>query len=125
MRNCRYLKKSMMKTVNDIHGSQILRESNTRCAKINTGKPVWWIDIPTEFFERDLHLLLIKERGFIWLWIKARSVPDPTQLFRIRHEKGVAHLEISSVISNRYLHDVKNRRRYDFRPHIAGEWDDD
>ena len=115
-----------MKTVNDIRGSQMLRESNTRCAKINAGKPVWWIDIPTEFFEQDFHLLLIKDRGFIWLWIKARSIPDPAQLFRIRHEKGVAHLEISSVINNRYLHDIKNRAiRYDFRPYVAGEWDDD
>ena len=125
MRNCRYLKEPMMRIVNNLIGHQMLRESNTRCAKINAGKPVWWIDIPVELFERDLHLLLIKERGFVWLWVKARSIRDPTQLFRIRHEKGVAHLEISSVINNRYLHDVKNRRRYDFRPHVAGEWDGD
>ena len=125
MRNCGYLKSPMMRTVNNLKGFQMLMDSNTNCAKINVGKPVWWLDIPLERFERDLHLLLIKERGFIWLWIKARSIPDPTQLFRIRHEKGVAHLEISSVISNRYLHDVKNRRRYDFRPHVAGEWHDD
>ena len=44
MRNCRYLKEPMMKTVNNLNGYQLLEASNTRCAKINTGKPVWWID---------------------------------------------------------------------------------
>ena len=125
MRTCRYLKQPMMKTVNDLRDYQLLREANTRCAKINAGKPVWWIDIPPELFERDLHLILIKDRGFIWLWIKARSIPEPAQQFRIRHDKGDVHLEISSNSNNRYLHDVNNRLRYDFRPYVAGEWDDD
>ena len=127
MRNCRYLKEPMMKTVNDLNGYQMLSKSNTNCAKMNPGAPVWWLDIPLERFERDLHLLLIKERGFIWLWVKARSISEPIQQFRIRRDKGkdVAHLEISNDISNRFLHDRRNRRRFDFRPHVAGEWDDD
>ena len=128
MRECKRLQERMMRTVNDLNGYEMLGKSNTNCAKINAGKPVWWLDIPLERFERDLHLLLIKERGFIWLWIKAHAIPEPTQQFLIRRDKGKvkARLEISTVINNRYLHDVKNRRiRYDFRPHVAHEWDDD
>lgn len=127
MRNCRYLKDRMMRTVNDLNGHQMLRKSNTHCAKMDPGAPVWWLDIPLERFEHDLHLLLIKERGFIWLWVNARSISEPTQQFRIRSDKGkdVAHLEISNDINNRYMHDRRHRRRYDFRPHIAREWDED
>lgn len=125
MRTCLYLKKPMMKTVNELGGYEMLSGANTRCAKINTGKPVWWIEMPPELFERDLHLLLIKERGFIWLWIKAGSIPEPRQEFWIRPDKDFVQLEISSILNNLYLRDVKNRRRYNFRPHVAGEWDDD
>ncbi len=124
MRDCKHLEERMTRTVNDLNGCQMLRKSNTNCAKMNSGARVWWLDVPLERFKRDLHLLLIKERGFIWLWIKARSISEPTQQFRVVLKKGKdnARLEISNDINKRYLHD---RRRYDFRPHVAGEWDDD
>lgn len=101
------------------------RNSNTHFSNINkSAKQVWWFNIPPQRFENELHILLAKKQGLIWLRIKAGTIPHPESVFRVRPDKGSIHLEMP-VSGDRYLRDIMDRTGYDFRPHIAYEWDGD
>lgn len=105
-------------------GYRLLDERNTSFANVNSAKDVWWLNINPRKFERDLHILLVKEgdRGLIWLRIKGNSIPNPTKVFKVRPDKGLIDLEISSR-ALRYMTDVKSGGKgYDFSKHIEYEW---
>lgn len=117
-----------MRKVNAHLGETLLKgsgnDSNTRFANINTRYPVWWFTFSPEKLRGELHILLAKKAGLIWLRIKAGAIPHPESVFRVRPDKGSIHLEIP-VSGDRYLRDIMDRTGYDFRPHIAYEWDGD
>ena len=105
------------------------RNSNTHFSNINkSAKKVWWFNIPPQKFGNELHLLCVKKSGLIWLRIKAGAIRNPESVFKLRTDervKGLIDLEIA-VSGDLYLKDVKSGGTgYDFRPHVAYEWDDD
>ena len=112
-----------IKFVNGHLGHELLKHSNTSFSNINGAKSVWWLEPKIKRFKNELHLLLAKDRGLIWLRIKANTFPNLKEKFRYRPKKECVSLEISSSIdSTCYMHDI--RSEYDFHPHIACEWDD-
>ena len=118
-------KSDAMQMVNDHIGGRALKGSNTSFSNINTRHPVWWLNISPHRFKSELHILLAKNPGLIWLRLDANAIPNPESVFRVRSDNGLIDIEIA-VGGNRYLMDVKGGRTgYDFRPHIAYEWDDD
>ena len=107
-------------------GNDLLDNKNTHFSGINE-KPkieVWWIDIPPEKFKNDLHLILKKkEDGFIWLKIRKGTFENPEKTFKVRTDKNVIELKISSSSRNNYLKDIRNFQiLYNFRPHIQHEF---
>ena len=118
-------KSDAMQMVNDHIGGRALKRSNTSFSNINTRHPVWWLNINPQRFKSELHILLAKNPGLIWLRLDANAIPNPESVFRVRSDNGLIDIEIA-VGGNRYLMDVKGGRTgYDFRPHVAYEWDDD
>ena len=118
-------KSTAMRIVNEHIGGRALNHSNTSFSNINTHHPVWWLNIRPHRFKNELHILLAKNPGLIWLRLDANAIPNPESVFRVRADKGLIDLEIA-VSGNLYLKDVKSGGvGYDFRPHVAYEWDDD
>ena len=126
-------KSDAIRKVNAHLGESLLvgsgRNSNTHFSNINkSAKKVWWFNIPPQKFRNELHLLCVKKSGLIWLRIKAGAIPNPESVFKLRTDervKGLIDLEIA-VSGDLYLKDVKSGGTgYDFRPHVAYEWDDD
>ena len=118
-------KSTAMRMVNDHIGGRALKGSNTSFSSINTRHPVWWLNINPQRFKSELHILLAKNPGLIWLRLDANAIPNPESVFRVRSDNGLIDIEIA-VGGNRYLMDVKGGRiGYDFRRHVAYEWDDD
>ena len=117
-------KQSAMEKVNGHLGYRLLDGRNTSFANINASKAVWWINVNPRKFKSDLHLLLVKggQDGVIWLKIEANTFPTPENVFRMRADKDVIDLEISSGPSQ-YMTDVKSGGiGYDFTRHIEHEW---
>ena len=109
--------------VNEHLGYNLLESSNTSFSSINIARPVWWLDINLKKFKSDLHLLLVKPSGLIWLRIKANTFPIPEEKFRYRSDKGCISLEISCNKADRYLLDiVSGGTGYDFSSHVEYEW---
>ena len=118
-------KKSAMAKVNEHLGYSLLVNGNTSLANVNSAKDVWWFNISPRKFERDLHIILVKEKdsGLIWLRIKGNSIPTPTKVFTVRQDNGYIDLEISSRPPY-YMTDVKGGGKgYDFSRHIEYEWE--
>ena len=118
-------KKSAMAKVNGHLGYTLLVARNTSLANVNSAKDVWWLNISPRKFERDLHIVLVKERdcGLIWLQVKGNSIPTPTKVFTVRQDNGYIDLEISSRPPY-YMTDVKGGGKgYDFSKHIEYEWE--
>ena len=118
-------KESAIAKVNGHLGYKLLDGRNTSLANVNARKPVWLLNINPRKFEKDLHILLVKEkdRGLIWLRIKGNSIPIPTKVFKVRPDKGVIDLEISCRPPY-YMTDVKGGGKgYDFSKHIEYEWE--
>ena len=117
-------KQSAIAMVNGHLGHKLLNQRNTSFANINASKDVWWIDINPRKFYSDLHILLVKESGsgLIWLRIKGNSISALEKVFKVRQDKGVIDLEISSRPQD-YMRDVKSGGTgYDFTGHIEHEW---
>lgn len=93
-----------IRTVNEY--AQLNIANCVHFANINSTKDVWWFDIPLAKFNNDLHLLLNKEDGFIWLKIPANTFASLDEVFRIK-DKWV-DLEISSNENNNYMVDIKS-----------------
>ena len=93
-------KPEAIQIVNNYIGESLLKNSNTNFSKINDKKDVWWLNIPPERFANDLHLILLNEKGFNWIKIPANKFPNLEKTFRIREDKNVVDLEISSSKDN-------------------------
>ena len=123
-------KKTAMERVNSHLGYRLLERVNTRFSSMNSGKPVWWFDIPPHMFGAELHLLLAgnpahqqgpNSRGLIWLRIDANTFSDPQSTFYERPDNGKIQLNISCSLTNQYLCDTTGTG-YNFRRHVAKEW---
>ena len=110
--------------VNAHLGYNELTARNTSFSNVNKGKPVWWLNINPQKFSDELHILLAKNPGLIWLKIKANAFPNLESVFKIRPDKGSVDLEIP-ISGNRYMRDTKSGGTgYDFKPHIQREWNE-
>ncbi len=133
--NIRKVRKTMKKPyatqkVNDHLGERLLkgsgRNSNTCFSNINSRYPVWWFTISPQKFGNELHLLCAKRQGLIWLRLDADAILNPTDMFSPRSDGDVDVEICCDASSPRYMHDVRiGGKGYDFRPHIAYEWDED
>lgn len=105
-----------------------LNHHNAVFSNVNVSKDVWWFTIPPQKFVSELHVLLAKkdDSGLVWLRIRANAFPNLANVFRKRADNGKVHWEICSDDADAlYMRDTKNVRiKYDFRPHIAHEWDE-
>ena len=111
-----------MRMVNSHLGYRALTSRNTSFSNINKAKPVWWLNINPQRFSSELHILLAKNPGLIWLKIKANTFSDLESVFRARDDNGYIDLEIP-VSGYQYLRDIKSGSTgYDFKPHIQREW---
>ncbi len=112
-------KSELIEIVNNHLGGLSLNRSNTHIAKIIDAKNVWWLNIPPERFINDLHLLLKKTDGFLWLKIDANTFIRPQDVFRLRLDVDKIDLEISADNENNYMTDIKSGgTNYNFNPHI-------
>ncbi len=108
--------------VNAYLGYSGLTARNTSFSNVNKGKPVWWLNISPPKFGRDLHILLAKNTGLIWLKIEADTFPNLGNVFRTRYDNGYIDLEIS-IRGAQYMRDIKSGGAgYDFKQHIEREW---
>jgi len=82
-----------------------LTSANTSFSNINKAVPIWWFNIAPEKFEEELHLILAKNKSFIWIKLPAGSVSNPKRKFRFRDDKGLIELKISSNPGYNYLRD--------------------
>ena len=111
-----------MRMVNSHLGYPEITNHNTSFSNINKAKHVWWININPQKFSSELHILLAKNPGLIWLKIKANTFSDLESVFRARDDNGYIDLEIS-VSGYQYLRDIKSGGAgYDFKPHIEKDW---
>ncbi|CAC9615444.1 hypothetical protein [uncultured Gammaproteobacteria bacterium] len=117
-------KQEAIELVNNHLQEQPLNMENTNIAKINAAKDVWWFTIPPERFSNDLHLLLKKTNGFIWLKISANTFIEPQNIFKLRTNADKIDLEISSDNGlNNYMVDIKSGGiGYNFKQHIEHEF---
>lgn len=117
--------------VNNHLGKKLLSSRNTHFSNINASqaRDFWWLNIHPRKFKSELHILLAKkdDNGLIWLRIDADTFPNPADVFRTRTDNGrvgIVDLDICSDDADaRYMRDTKGPG-YDFRPHIAHEWDE-
>lgn len=108
-----------IKIVNQHIGASILNTSNTNYSKINDKKDVWWLNVPPVRFSGDLHLILLNETGFNWIKIPAGKFSDLEKIFKIRKDKNLVDLEISSAKGNYYMRDVKSGgTSFNFKPFL-------
>ena len=123
-------KKAALERINNYLGQRLLEHTNTRFANVNSAKSVWWLDIPPEMFDHDLHIVLAGNpvrsgrasgQGLTWLRIKARTFRDPRTQFYKRPDNGKIQLNISCDPTSGYLRDTTGAG-YDFRPHVEKEW---
>lgn len=120
-------KATAIQKVNDHFGEVLLSSGNTHFSNINASqaRDFWWLNIPPRKFKSELHILLVKkdDNGLIWLRVKANAFPNPSAVFKTR-DNGKMDLEICSDDTDaRYMRDVRGAG-YDFRPHIAHEWEE-
>jgi hypothetical protein len=116
-------KNEAIKAVNNHLQRVALRKDNTHFSSINDAKDVWWINIPPKRFANDLHLLLKKADGFIWLKINANTFINPKNVFKFASDKNLIDLEIVSNKRNNYIIDIKSGgTHYNFNSHIEYEF---
>lgn len=116
-------KKEVINTVNETLGRDELSKVNTNFSKLNKGKPGWSFDILPDKFLEDLHLILFKEKGFIWITVPKGVVNDVNAVFRIRDDNGRAQLEISAERGLHYLRDIASAGNgLNFEQYIAMEF---
>lgn len=119
-------KKEAIKTVNNYLEIQSLNNQNTHFSNIVTSdsneKEVWWFNIPQKKFYLDLHLLLNKPEGLIWLKILENTFKNLGNFFLIRTDNEMVDLEISSKNTN-YMVDIKSGgTEYNFKKHVEHEF---
>lgn len=116
-------KKEAIEIVNKVIGRNELSKENTNFSKLNKAKPVWWFDILPEKFTEDLHLILGKDEGFIWITIPKDVITDVNNVFRVRDDNGRVQLVISSEPGVYYLRDVATGASgFNFEQYIQKEF---
>lgn len=116
-------KKQAIEIVNAVLKRNELSKANTRFSNLNKAKPIWWFDIPQTKFTEDLHLLLAKEGGFIWIKIPKGFVTDVSKIFRIRDDNGLVEIKISSEPGVYYLRDIASGASgFNFEQYIQKEF---
>ena len=121
--NIKVTKKGAIEIVNTALGSSKLSKSNTRFSNLNKAKPIWWFDIPPAKFKDDLHLILAKNKGFIWIKIPKGVIVDLSEVFRIRDDNGFVELKISSEPGVYYLRDIASGATgFNFKLYIKKEF---
>ena len=106
----------------------MLNNRNTHFSNINASKDVWWFTILPQRLKSEMNILLAKkdDNGLIWLRVRADTFPNPSAVFeaRVKNGKVFVDLQICSDDTNaRYMRDIIGTG-YDFRPHIAHEWNE-
>lgn len=115
-------KEKAIQLVNASRGGKVLSNSNTNFANINKAIPIWWFDVNQSRFLKDLHLILAKNKGFIYIKIPRGSVEDPSKIFYIRADNGLVQLKISSERHN-YLKDVSSGKgNFNFKDFVVNEF---
>lgn len=113
-----------IKVINATIGRNELSLANTYFSNINKAKAVWWFDILSEKFSEDLHLILRKESGFIWVKIPGNTITDVNRVFRIRDDNGRVQLVISSELGVYYLRDIASKASgFNFEHYVEKEFD--
>jgi hypothetical protein len=122
--NIKITKKVAIDIVNAALGRKELSKHNTRFSNLNKAKPIWWFDIPPAKFKDDLHLILAKNKGFIWIKISKGVIVDLAEVFRIRDDNGFVELKISSEPGVYYLRDIASGASgFNFEQYIKKEFD--
>lgn len=85
-----------------------LNNKNTSFSNINSGKNVWWLNIQTDKFKGNVHLLLKDDSRVIWIYLPKGFISSINSCFKIRPDKEVIDLEISSDKDYMYLKDIKS-----------------
>ena len=119
-------KASAMRRVNRCLGHELLMRANTRFSNVNGSRsrpvPVWWFTIDSELFKSDLHLLLAKDSGLIWMVIEANAFSCLGRIFKKRAD-GKIDLEISCDVRDRFMCDIRNGGAgYSFLPHVKQKY---
>lgn len=119
LNNEKITKGNAIHLINASIGQNVLSNSNTNFANINKAIPIWWFDVNQNRFLEDLHLILAKNEGFIWLKIPKGTVKDPKKIFYIRADNGLVQLKISSERQN-YLKDVSSGEgRFNYKEYVV------
>ena len=109
-----------IETVNNYLKKNLLNNRNTNYSKINASKDVWWFNIDPERFQNELHLILKKGTGFIWITIPEEKYQKPERVFKIREDKNLVDIEISASPGMMYLRDIKSGSTgFYFKPYIV------
>ena len=120
----RISKAQAMQVANNYLGSRLLKNSNSNYSKINDARPVWWFNINPKRFMQDLYLILAKDKGgFILVKIPKEKYKNPEHSFRIRKDKNLVDLEISTEPGLYYLRDIKSGGTgFNFKPYLVKEF---
>ena len=111
-------KKEIIDYINITRGAK-LSNANTSYSSINKSRDVWWFNIPTDKFKNDVYLLLNNGKKVIWIELHAGFVSDVRNTFKIRDDRDVVDLEISSDINYKYLIDIKSGGKgFDFSNYV-------
>ena len=111
-------KKEIIDYINVTRGAK-LSNANTSYSSINKSRDVWWFNIPTDKFKNDVYLLLNNGKKVIWIELHAGFVSDVRNTFKIRDDRDVVDLEISSDINYKYLIDIKSGGKgFDFSTYV-------
>ena len=96
-----------------------LNNRNTSFSNINVSKNVWWINIAPKKFEQDVNIILNSMDEIIWICLPKGFTNDLSSVFKIRNDKNVVDLEVSSDKKFKYLIDIKSGgTEFDFAPYI-------
>lgn len=101
--------------------------NNTRYAKINAAKNVWWIDIPIHLLSDHIyiHFLLYdcSDIKLYYLEVPCNYFQDGHFKFCIRKDKQVISLELSADNSNRFQDVRSGGNKPNFKYFVKGEYD--
>lgn len=122
LENTKVIKKEAINIVNETLGRNELSNANTNFSNLNKAKPVWWFDINQKRFLKDLHLILAKNKGFIWIKIPKGAIKDVSKTFYIRGDNGLVDIVISSETGINYLRDDKGDASFNFEQYIEMEF---
>ena len=96
-------------------GKDFINRKNFKFSNINKTSGAFWLNIPPEKFDDHLDIGLIDRHHIVWIRIKERSIPNPSEVFHTRKDNGKIDLRIEPHNSNRFL--VDTLADFDFKPY--------